>query len=313
MKHCNEPMPPLVDYRPEVTPAVVAMMARMTAKAPSARYQTPGEIVTAARGCLESVRPGSPTGPTSGDLACAETIAAAPGGRRPGRAPRFRRWLLPGLAGAGVAVAGIGAALALRSCSGERTADHRLPENPGIRAALFQPRWTDMPVGMVLNRQFGRGMDERKNAAFLLVRDCVRFLVGSCQEFFSGLGDGEPLTVGGKTARFVSFDDGVLTLSVTGASLDLTLEEMRVRELLKLSADNLPPEHGGRHLATAFLLLSETDPDVLRAREELLLARRFGVEGVVVDRLLERFRNPSRPAPRRFPLRDRSRRPEKAM
>jgi serine/threonine protein kinase len=59
--HVHDPIPPLAELRPDVPAAVLAIVARMTAKSPDHRYATPGELVEALDQWLNALSPAHAT------------------------------------------------------------------------------------------------------------------------------------------------------------------------------------------------------------------------------------------------------------
>jgi hypothetical protein len=91
--HLETPPPPLESLRPDVTPELAALVARMLAKKPQDRPQTPRDV---AEALTPFVKPG-PAKAASQELKVAVAPVAPPAARRP-------RWLVPATAG-GIAFA----------------------------------------------------------------------------------------------------------------------------------------------------------------------------------------------------------------
>jgi serine/threonine protein kinase len=87
IRHNTEPAPPLTRDRPDVPPAVAAVVAKLLAKAPEDRYQTPAELAQAlapyaATGSVHRVPPVAPS------AASADTLPPPPAGTV-GSGPEF--------------------------------------------------------------------------------------------------------------------------------------------------------------------------------------------------------------------------------
>ena len=119
LRHQMEVPPPVDQLRPEVAPAVAAVVARLMAKRPGDRYQTPAELAAALAGLAGGAGPPSgmkltspPAGQdleepqAAGDTAdgwssLPATTPSGVAGAAPAPEPRSgrRRWLWPGLTG----------------------------------------------------------------------------------------------------------------------------------------------------------------------------------------------------------------------
>jgi serine/threonine protein kinase len=96
-KHALEEPPPVEALRPEVSPAVAAVLRKMMAKRPDERYQTPAELAAA----LDAVLHGRPARAVT---AAPPRAVAVPVAALPARKPKApdRRWLWLSLVGLGV-------------------------------------------------------------------------------------------------------------------------------------------------------------------------------------------------------------------
>jgi hypothetical protein len=57
LKHINEPLPSLREFRPDAPPEIDAVIARATSKSPSERYATAAELAAAYRAATQSATP----------------------------------------------------------------------------------------------------------------------------------------------------------------------------------------------------------------------------------------------------------------
>jgi serine/threonine-protein kinase len=119
-KHALEEPEPIEKVRPEVSPAVAAVLRKLMAKRPDDRYQTPAELAAALEGVLHgrptkavaAARDGVKKVPPAPAKAVAVPVAALPA-RKPKESDR--RWLWISLVGLGIFVVLTGLLIAVLS------------------------------------------------------------------------------------------------------------------------------------------------------------------------------------------------------
>jgi putative intracellular protease/amidase len=101
LAHLKDEPSSLTALRPEVPPALAEVVARMMAKVPGERYQTPGEVAAALAPFATEAAPPVACPPVADDPGSPAAVADDPGSPRPvprrrgpGPRRRFRRWLV---------------------------------------------------------------------------------------------------------------------------------------------------------------------------------------------------------------------------
>ena len=89
---------------------------------------------------------------------------------------------------------------------------------------------------------------------------------------------GQPLRIGGVEGQFVKLDHGVLVLRQGRVALARPLVHLDAEQLIAFAGTPPAADPGRRHLALALLWLHGFDPNVSRARSELHLAAKAGVD-----------------------------------
>ncbi|MFP4056494.1 MAG: protein kinase domain-containing protein [Candidatus Brocadiia bacterium] len=79
-----------------------------------------------------------------------------------------------------------------------------------------------------------------------------------------GLERGEPFSVGGIRGTFQRFADGLIAIRASGLEVKKPLRELRTREVLRLAAEQLPPEEPATAIARGLFLLAEGKPQAAR-------------------------------------------------
>jgi len=163
--HINEPAPSLVEYAPELPPALDAALQKALEKDPDARQQTTGELAREAQAALGGTAPSTPgsgsrlprrTG--TGQLAGKSAAAHAAGGA-PQRA-RVLGFVLPGVLVLGLIVAGLAAA-GVFSGGGEEGGKAAQSTPAATQAATNEPEPTAQPSqpAVTASIKVGKGPD----------------------------------------------------------------------------------------------------------------------------------------------------------
>jgi Leucine-rich repeat (LRR) protein/tRNA A-37 threonylcarbamoyl transferase component Bud32 len=155
---------PIEELRPDVPPAVAAVVRRLMAKKPADRYQTPAEAAAALAAAPDETTSAPALYPARGDTALAETadlwstIAATPPVEPPAAPADRRRWLMLSAVGGALLLVLAGVlALVLRTMTAPApgpgpTVAERTPPTFASPAASFE-QWLKSVVAMSAEKQ----------------------------------------------------------------------------------------------------------------------------------------------------------------